>query len=595
MSFEFNHQAIRNEISRLIRGAFSRGESEGDLPVPLPEVEIEVEPAKKPEFGDFTSNVTFRLAKLVKMNPRDLAEKIASWIELDGECGISGVTVAGGAYLNFTLKPEVWNSLLPLVLRERDRYGDSALGRGQKVILEFVSANPTGPLHVGHGRGAAVGDVLANLLRSQGFEVWREYYVNDVGNQIDLLGTSVLARLRERASGEPRLEGTLPVLPEVSFPSDGYRGRYISDIAQKLLDIPGRLTALSEKLPGENWLRRTGVYARDRILEGIRDDLARFGVEFDGWVSEEDFHRSGAVDETIGFLRERGHVEFREGAHWFKSRETFGDEKDRVLIKSSGEKTYFASDIAYHRQKYHRRFDRVINIWGADHHGYIPRVRAAIQALGHPADRFQVILIQFVTLIRSGQPVSMSTRSGEFITLRELVEEVGRDAARFFFLLRKADSHLEFDLDLAKRQAPENPVYYVQYAHARISSVFREAERLGISLPVKTWYPDLLELPEERALIRQLAGFPLMLQESAKALEPHRITGYLQELAGIFHRYYHDHRILPGKSEEAQGTETCGSSHGLELAQTRLALIDSIQVVLKKGLNILGISSPDTM
>lgn len=594
MGFQYHHQIVRDEISRLIRGALDRGKAEGGIPADLPEAEMGIEPAKRPEFGDVSSSVVFRLAKAAGMSPRDLAQKIAAWITPGGESGVAEVTVAGGGYLNFVLKKKMWDSVLAQVLSERHRYGDSAVGEGQRLILEYVSANPTGPLHVGHGRGAAVGDSLARLLRSQGFTVWREYYVNDVGNQIDLLGTSVLARFREECQKEGRIPEFGDPIPEISFPPDGYQGSYIVDYARELAREPERLSSLAGDYPEADWLRRIGIFARNRILEGIREDLTRFGVEFDEWVSEEEFHRSGAVAQAITHLQEKGYVDFREGAYWFKSREAFGDEKDRVLIKSSGEKTYFASDIAYHEHKFQRGFDRVINIWGADHHGYVPRVRAAIQALGFPAKGFEVILIQFVTLVRSGKPVSMSTRSGEFITLRELVDEVGRDAARFFFLLRKADSHLEFDLDLAKRQAPENPVYYVQYAHARISSVFREAERMNISLPVKKWYPDLLELPEERALIRQLAEFPLLLEESARAHEPHRLTGFLLELAGTFHRYYHDHRILPRKKDgTGEGSEEPGVD--LRLAETRLALIDSIQIVLRKGLNLLGISSPEQM
>ena len=629
MGSQFDLEILREKIAGLIRDALARGQAEGSIPAELPEYEVTIELPRRSEFGDLACNVAFRLAGKLRMPPRKLAEKIAAWIELDPEGELDRVEAAGGGFLNFLLKKRVWGSVLGRIQKERGAYGDSSLGAGQRVMIEFVSANPTGPLHVGHGRGAAVGDSLANLLSVSGFQVWKEYYINNVGRQINLLGQSVLSRFQERFYPGSGLDKIINGMPVVEFPADGYQGSYILDLARNLANQPADFwpRSLSPERAREEWVRAIGIYAGQSVLQGIKDDLERFGVVFDRWVSEEEIYRSGKVDQVLAELEKKDYLEKREGATWFKSREAFGDDKDRVLIRSTGEKTYFASDIAYHQEKFARGFDRIVNIWGSDHHGYIPRVRAAIQALGYPAENLKVILIQFVNLLRAGKPVSMSTRSGEFITLAELVAEVGRDAARFFFLFRKADSHLDFDLELAKKQAPENPVYYVQYAHARVASIREEARRMGISFPFPEWDLGLLTLPEEQVLLRQMAWFPNLVRESARALEPHHLTAYLLELAGNFHRYYHDHRVLPPqkkevqRSGEGQRSKVEGQSQNdrgekdlepekisnqderernfepgeLKLTYARLALCDSIQVVIKKGLDILGIQAPEKM
>jgi len=615
MESRFDLEVLKEKIAGLIRAALARGQAEGVIPAELPEYEVTIELPRRSEFGDLACNVAFRLAGKLRMPPRKLAELIASRISLEPEGELDRVDTAGGGFLNFLLKKRVWGSVLERIQKERQGYGDSQLGQGRRVMIEFVSANPTGPLHVGHGRGAAVGDSLANLMKVSGFLVWKEYYVNNVGRQINLLGQSVLARFQEKFFPGSGLDKIITEMPAVEFPADGYQGGYILDLAQDLARQPADFwpRGLSPEKAREGWVRAIGIYAGNRVLEGIKADLERFGVSFDFWASEQDMYKSGKVDQVLTELENRGYLERHEGATWFKSKDAFGEEKDRVLIRSTGEKTYFASDIAYHREKFTRGFDQIVNIWGSDHHGYIPRVRAAIQALGYPDEKLRVILIQFVNLLRAGKQVSMSTRSGEFITLAELVAEVGRDAARFFFLFRKADSHLDFDLELAKKQAPENPVYYVQYAHARVSSIREEARRMGISLPVPEWDPDLLDLPEEQVLLRQLAWFPNLVRESAQALEPHHLTAYLLELAGNFHRYYHDHRVLPRKrskeeqsSGEGQSSKVKGQSQDdrgennfepgeLKLSQARLVLCDSVQVVVKKGLEILGIQAPEKM
>jgi len=609
MGSQFDFEVLKEKITGLIRAALARGQAEAVFPAELPEYEVTIELPRRSEFGDLACNVAFRLAGKLRMPPRKLAELIASRISLEPEGELDRVEAAGGGFLNFLLKKRVWGSVLERIQKERQGYGDSQLGQGRRVIIEFVSANPTGPLHVGHGRGAAVGDSLANLMKVSGFQVWKEYYVNNVGRQINLLGQSVLARFQEKVYPGSGLDKVITGMPAVEFPADGYQGGYILDLAGELARQPADFWPhpLSPEKAREEWIRAIGIYAGNRILEGIKADLEQFGVSFDLWASEQDMYKSGKVDQILAELEKKDYLEKSEGATWFKSKDTFGEDKDRVLIRSTGEKTYFASDIAYHREKYARGFDQIVNIWGSDHHGYIPRVRAAIQALGYPEEKLRVILIQFVSLLRAGKPVSMSTRSGEFITLAELVAEVGRDAARFFFLFRKADSHLDFDLELAKKQAPENPVFYVQYAYARVSSIREEARRMGISHPVPEWDPDLLTLPEEQTLLRQLVWFPNLIRESARALEPHHLTAYLLELAGNFHRYYHDHRVLPPKrSNEEQGARGKGQNQDekeenhfepeeLRLSQARLALCDSVQVVIKKGLEILGIQSPEKM
>jgi arginyl-tRNA synthetase len=430
--------------------------------------------------------------------------------------------------------------------------------------VEFVSANPTGPLHIGHGRGAALGDALANLLAATGHTVEREYYINDVGNQILTLGRSLYFRLRELAGAA------------VEFPADGYQGDYMKDLARDYLAQGG---APPPPEPQEDDLLRLGRYAGDVILAGIKRDLDDFGVTFDHWFSETELYRQHLVDQSFTLLKEQGYLYEQDGALWFKATE-FGDEKDRVVRRSNGATTYFASDVAYHLHKFRRGFDQVVDIWGADHHGYVPRLQAAVQALGF-TDRLQVILVQLVSLLRQGEPVAMTTRGGTFVTLREVMDEVGKDAARFIFLTRRPDAQLEFDLEVAKQQSSDNPVYYVQYAHARLASVFRQAAAQGIEVqeldPAR--FPRLT-LPEELTILKMLANYPELVEVAARNREPHRITYFLTELAAQLHSYYYKHRFI---------------SDDVELTQARFWLVSGVKTVLAHGLGILGVEAPETM
>ena len=516
-----------------------------------------------PSFGDLSTPIAFSLAKVAKRRPRDLAEDLAARLNLPSEL-LERVEVAGAGYINLYLKADWWRKGLREVLRQGEQYGHADLGGGRRVLVEFVSANPTGPLHVGHGRGAAVGDVLSNLLSAMGFAVKREYYVNDAGTQMETLGKSVWARYQEALGVDS------------SFPENGYRGEYIRDLASGLKEVRGG--GLLE-LPSGGGIAICQRYASERILQGIREDLTRFGVHFDQWFSETSLYEGDVISKAIGDLERKGLTYQQEGALWFSSTR-FGDDKDRVLIRETGEPTYFASDVAYHRDKFQRGFSLLIDIWGADHHGYIPRMKALVQALGHEADSLQVLLVQLVNLLRGAKPVAMSTRAGEFVTLMEVISEVGPDAARFLFLTRRSDSHLDFDLEVAKAQSMENPVFYVQYAHARLCSVLREAEKAGVDLGQMR--PDLsrLSLEEELSLIKALVLYPGILQDSALSYEPHRITAYLQELASRIHSYYNKYRFL---------------SEDRPLSEARLYLAQAILIVLKNSLSLLGVAAPERM
>src|SRR3990172_8718815 len=523
---------------------------------------IDVEATKDIRHGDYATNVAMMLASLVKMNPRRIAEIIVSQISAQDHF-LEKIEIAGPGFINFFIKEEMWRKLLEEIERAGEHYGENDLGKGQRVQVEFVSANPTGPLHIGHARGAVVGDVIANILDASHYSVFREYYINDAGNQMNNLGRSVLLRCQE-------LQGD-----KVPFPDDCYQGDYIKDLAREIL-----------RKEGDHWLTKEGAiphfteYAAREILEGIKADLRDFAVVFDGYFSEKELYKNDEVLKLLAFLEEKGFI-YREGdTRWFKTT-AFGDEKDRVVVRRNGEPTYFAADIAYHKNKFDRGFDRIIDVWGADHHGYIPRMLAAVQSLGHEKDSLKIVLVQLVNLLRDGKPVAMSTRSGEFVTMKEVVDEVGKDAARYNFLMRRSDSHLDFDLELVKKQSNENPVYYVQYAHARICSIFGMAEERGYEIPA---YADIdvgrLDLPEETVLIKTVTRFPEVIEGAAQALEPHRLTFYLLELAGIFHNYYNKHRVL---SEER------------DITLARLLLVKSVRVVLRSGLNLLGVSAPEKM
>ena len=554
-------EVIRNLIrDALVRMAKNNGPGASNQNT----VNIEVSRTKDERFGDYSTNAALILAGPLGMKPRDLALSIAQNFTEDPTL-LSGWEIAGPGFINFFLAPAVWHEALHTIHEQKEEYGRSSGKPRARVLLEFVSANPTGPLHVGHGRGAAIGDSLARLLTMSGYAVNTEYYVNDAGNQMKILGLSVMLRYKELL-GE-----------HIVFPDDCYQGDYIRDIAQGLMGTDtGRLL---ESLPDEKAIEMASSVASENLLEGIKHDLENFGVTHDKYYSEKSLHESGAVDDTLDELRRTGKTEDLEGALWFKMAGQ-EDEEDRVLVRATGEPTYFAADAAYHMHKLRRGFGMLIDIWGSDHHGYIPRVRAAVEALGYPSDALRILLVQFVNLIRDGRKISMSTRSGEFITLREVIEEVGPDAARFFFLSKRCDSHLDFDLDLAKRQSKDNPVYYVQYAHARVSAIFRIAAERGIDSDMTN--PDLtaFSLPEEYKIIKHLADFPDMLAEAAEILEPHRITFYLMGLAELFHAYYHDNRVL---IEDAR------------VKKARLYLVEAVRQVVANGLKILGVSAPNRM
>jgi arginyl-tRNA synthetase len=524
---------------------------------------FEIETPKIAAHGDFAANLAMLMASQAKRPPRQIAEILIQ--HLSAPAGLlAKVEIAGPGFINFFIADAYWFGVLPEIHRFGPAYGNSDLGAGKKVQVEFVSANPTGPLHIGHGRGAALGDALANLLAATGHRVEREYYINDVGNQIFTLGKSLYYRIRE-------LRGD-----RVEFPQDGYQGDYMKDLARQYVAARGPLPQ-AELCEAE--ITALGRYAGDQILAGIDQDLKDFGVTFDHWFSETSLYEEGWVERTFARLKQAGLMYEQEGALWFAS-SRFGDDKDRVVKRSTGATTYFASDIAYHLQKFERNFDLVVDLWGADHHGYVPRLKAAAQALGF-GERLRILLVQLVTLLRQGEPVAMTTRGGTFETLRDVIDEVGKDAARFMFLTRRSDAHLDFDLEVAKQQNTENPVYYVQYAHARLASVFRQPEAQG----QEEQAPDpglfsLLSLPEELELAKRLAAYPEVVEGAALHLEPHRITYFLTELASQLHSYYYKHRFITDDTN---------------LTKARLSLVMGVRTVLAHGLGLLGVAAPAQM
>jgi len=556
---------LKNPLTDIISSAVKMAASDGGVPqdeLPVPIIEI----TRDRKFGDYATNIAMVLASRVNEDPRVIADKLVEWInKTDGGKTIHDIQIAGPGFINMTMTEDFWAGTLKSVLTEGAAYADNNIGQGRKVQVEFVSANPTGPLHVGHGRGAALGDALANVLAASGYDISREYYVNDAGNQIDTLGRSVRARYLELFGKEEQ------------FPEEGYKGEYIRDIARTLKESRGDdyLDGKPESDTGE-----IAEYAAAMILDDIKDDLEQFGILFDRWFSERSLFDNGDVDRALEDLEGRDHLYREEGALWFRSM-SLGDDKDRVVIKADGSATYFASDLAYHRNKFSRGFDKVINIWGADHHGYIERMKAGVVAVGKHRDDLEVILVQLVNLLRDGKPVAMSTRAGEFVTLREVLEEVGRDAARFIFLTRKADSKLDFDLAVAKARSNDNPVFYVQYAHARICSILRNAEENGFKLPSPEEISlGALKLPEERELIRHIAALPDIIEGAAMALEPHRLTNYLRDISTSLHNYYYHHRVL---------------SDDPSLTEARLALMVAVRIAIAKGLELVGVSAPERM
>ena len=583
---------MKEQIQSLIGEALSRLKAQQQLPAEF-DPKILVTPSKDKAQGDFASNIALVGAKPAGKPPRELAGQIldalpeAEWLER--------VEIAGPGFINFFLRSGYNQSVVSRVLEQGETYGRSDAGAGRRVQVEFVSANPTGPLHVGHGRGAAYGATLANLLEAAGYEVQREYYVNDAGRQMDILATSVWLRYLDLA-GE-----------SIDFPSNGYQGDYVWDIAATLhrehgddyrasarevfsgvhADAPegdkekhiDDLIANARRLLGEEKYRFVFDLALNTLVEVIRKDLEQFGVTYDEWFSERRLTEQGLVDRAIETLQEKGHVYEREGALWFRST-AFGDEKDRVVRRDNGQTTYFASDIAYHMNKFDRGFDEVINVWGADHHGYIARVKAALQALDYPADQLEIRLVQFANLYENGEMVPMSTRSGEFVTLRELREDVGKDAARFFYVMRKAEQHMDFDLDLARQESSDNPVYYVQYAHARVCSVERQCAEQGIAIELDRAELEKLDNTHEQALLKLLALYPERLQAAAQRREPHLLVNVLRELAHAFHSWYNAHKFIV----EDEG-----------LRNARLALAFATRQVIRNGLELLGVNAPERM
>lgn len=553
-------------MKSLIRDAVIKAWEKACLEDLFPKVDIpvfDVSETKNKEHGDIAANVAMVSAKVLKQSPLKTAEILKNIIKEDF---IEKIEIAGPGFINFFIRKSSFPPLLEEIFLKGNSFGSNDYGSGKKIMVEFVSANPTGPLHIGHGRGAAVGDATASVLKKCGYDVTREYYINDSGRQINTLGNSVYLRYLE-------------IMDKlIDFPSDHYQGEYISDIAKELEIKYGR--SLLEKDEKEA-VSICAKYAADSILKGIKEDLNAFNVKFDNWYSEQSLYDSNKVFSTIEFFEKNNLIYEKDGAKWFRTTD-FGDEKDRVVVRSNGDTTYFASDISYHMDKFQRGFDELVDVWGADHHGYINRIKACIEASGHDSSDFHVILVQLVTLLRSGKLVQMSTRSGEFDTLKEVVDEVGVDAARFFFLMRSYDSGLDFDLDLAKKKSSENPVYYVQYVHARISSILEKAKNeFSISKDdIMKADLSLLENDEEIELIKTLMKYKDAVLNAGKEKQPHRVTFYLMDLAGSFHSYYNMHKVLTDDKN---------------LSCSRLYLVTAVKEVVRNGLNLLGVSAPEKM
>lgn len=585
---------MKEQIAQLLESALQTLVEQGVLPADI-SPDIQVENTRDKAHGDFATNLALMLAKPAKSNPRALAQQICD--ALPGSSAIDKTEIAGPGFINFFVNDAAIYSVVGEVLNAGERFGIKESASPERMQVEFVSANPTGPLHVGHGRGAAYGATVADLLEAAGVNVEREYYVNDAGRQMNILAASVWLRYLES------LGATL------HFPANGYQGAYIKEIANELKsrcgdrlqrtidevfqDIPAdepaggdkelHIDALIERaqiLLGDdyNLVFDAGL---DAILADIREDLGEFGVDYQCWFSERSLTSSGDVDQALERLQQSGHLYEKEGNIWFRSTD-YGDDKDRVVKRANGQTTYFASDIAYHMNKFERGFDKVLNVWGADHHGYITRVKAAIQALGYDPERLVVKLVQFAILYRGSERVQMSTRSGSFVTLRELRDEVGNDACRFFYVTRKADQHMDFDLDLAKSESKDNPVYYIQYAHARVCSVLRKLESEGLHWDQEQGLAALarLDTEAERDLVTALSKYPETLQNSALNFEPHVLANYLRELASDFHTYYNGHKMLIDDAE---------------LRDARITLSAAVRQVLANGLKLLGVSAPEQM
>jgi len=585
---------MKTRLASLLQQAITSLQAQDELPEELT-LDIQIEHTRDPSHGDYASNIAMMLARPARKNPRQIAQSIIEQLPNDDD--VLKVNIAGPGFINFFINPLSQHAVIGHILQQGIRFGTSNIANGKKVQVEFVSANPTGPLHVGHGRGAAYGATVSNLLSAIGYQVHREYYVNDAGRQMDILATSVWLRYLENC-GET-----------IEFPSNGYKGAYISDIASSLKEIHGdafnakandvfnnipadepaggdkekhidALISRAKELLGHENYRIVFDTALTSILGDIRQDLEDFGVQYDDWFSERSLMDNGAIERAIEKLKASGYMYQKDGAWWFKSTE-FGDEKDRVVVRDNGLTTYFASDIAYHLHTLERGYD-IIDIWGSDHHGYVPRVKAALQAMGADPERMKVLLVQFAVLYKGGEKMQMSTRSGQFVTLRELRKEIGSDAARYFYVMRKAEQHMDFDLDLATSQSNENPLFYVQYAHARVCSVMRLLTEKGLSYAEADGLNNLDKLTQshETALIDTLNRYPEKLTQAAQNFEPHQLNHYLRELSTQFHSYYNSHKFIV---EDAQ------------LMQARLVLINATKQVLSNGLGLLGVNAPESM
>ncbi len=529
---------------------------------PRPQIEIVI--PKEESYGDLSTTIAMGLTKQLKKSPGKIAEEIIGQIK---DMSIfEKIDIAGPGFINFTFKKEYLYTLFKKILSADKSFLRENLGQGKKVLVEYVSANPTGPLHIGHARGAAVGNALCNLLEESGFEVMREYYINDAGRQIKLLGLSIFAKYQQ-------LLGV-----DVEFPKEGYHGQYIDDESSALY---AHVKEKYKNIPFQECEEEISGWAYNRMMELIKKDISYFDIKyFSSWISEKQLYENGEVKKAIENLKDKDLIYEKAEAVWFRST-AFGDDKDRVIIKSDGEYTYFASDIAYHENKLERGFDIIIDIWGADHHGYITRIESVMKAFGYDSSKFRVILVQMVNLLKHGSPFQMSKRAGNFVTLSEVVDLVGSDNAKFIFLTRKSDSHLDFDIDVVTATSAENPVYYVQYANARINSILRNAKEKGIDLKNHESVDlSILSNRDELILIKKLLTYSMVLEGAAKAYEPHRITFYLQELAKIFHSYYHRYRVI---------------SDEIETTRARLALCYAIKIVLGDALSILGVTAPEKM
>ena len=582
---------MKDQLQDLIKKCIQDLISKGILIEMPPNVRLDH--TKDNSHGDYATNIALMLSKQAKMNPVDLAKIIVD--QLEESSFINKIEIAGPGFINFFISDESSSSVVSEIIDQEALYGSSEIGQGKKVLLEYVSANPTGPLHVGHGRGAAYGATISNLLRAVGFKVDNEYYVNDAGRQMDILAVSIYLRYLSLCGENLR------------FPDNGYQGQYIKDIAQVIYDSSGKefykkldlifanvskdgseggdkeshidgLIENSKSILGDSFraIFQVGI---ESILGGIKSDLSEFGVVFEKWFSEQSLIDTGLSESCITKLKESQKVYEKDGALWFKTT-NYGDEKDRVVVRDNGNHTYFASDIAYHFDKFERGYDKIINVWGADHHGYISRVKASIDALGHSPDKLEILLVQFANLYRGGSKVQMSTRSGSFVTLEDLRKEVGNDAARFFYILRKSEQHMDFDLDLAKSKTNENPVYYIQYAHARICSVFRQANEKEMEVDHSQANLSLLTEGIEKNIIKELSRYKSVLESSAIQYEPHQLAYYLRDLSTHFHSYYNACKFIVEDKH---------------LTQARLSLIHATRQILINGLSILGVSAPESM